>query len=89
MIGDNPENYGWPKGMDVETATWLCEQISKYLDRAPMPTWLLQRNLSYERDSTKLWGETILLEWMYAAIDRACAEIGAERVWRKDYGASK
>lgn len=84
MIGDSPENFGWPKGMDRETAEWLCEKISGYLERSAMPTWLIERNLSYEKSVPECWRKAAVYDWMYAAISCACNEINAEQVWRKN-----
>lgn len=85
MMEDRLVALGWPEGMDDVTVEWLTDKIGGYLLRAPMPEWLIQRNLSYENDAPEKWRKAVMLDWQFQAIRRACREIKAELVWRSNY----
>lgn len=76
------EACGWPEGMDEETVEWLQAKIIKYLRLCPMPEWLIERNLSYEKDAPELWRKSPVLDWKFLALRRACGAVNAELVWR-------
>lgn len=76
------DSTDWPKGMTDEEKLDLCEKVREVLNRNPsgLPLWLVYECV---RDKHPLaFKNAVVLDWLYAATERALRAIDAENVWQ-------
>lgn len=87
------EIYGWPRGTTNEVATWLCTSISDILEHSerPLATHEVYEALRAERYRTSApeqWRRAVVIDFLYAAVDRALRSIAATAAWIPEHSWS-
>ena len=86
MSGPHLEASGWPKGMDEETAEWLCRMCERILAESsrPLDTFEVYERIRWIQDKCmmpKTWRMAVVYDWLLAAVSRALRSLGATQVW--------